>query len=256
MIDPPEPDDDTPRQRAPLSWHAGDMPYSEEFGDFYYSRADGRAECRHVFLSGNRLPERFAGRQHFVIAELGFGTGLNFIETWSAWERAAAPGARLEFHSFELRLLDRQDMIRALAAWPDLGPRAERLTAGWPDQPEGDIRLDIESCKNSISLHIHAGLALTEVREAKFDADAWYLDGFSPARNPEMWSEELMQAVASRTCEGGTFATYSAAGWVRRNLQAAGFTVEKRPGHAGKRDMSIGILETGQPRSPEGPLAD
>jgi tRNA U34 5-methylaminomethyl-2-thiouridine-forming methyltransferase MnmC len=94
------------------------------------------------------------------------------------------------------------------------------------------------------------------VREAKFDADTWYLDGFSPARNPEMWSEELMQAVASRTCEGGTFATYSAAGWVRRNLRAAGFTVEKRPGHAGKRDMSIGILETGQSRSPEGPLED
>jgi tRNA U34 5-methylaminomethyl-2-thiouridine-forming methyltransferase MnmC len=92
MIDPPEPDDDTPRQRAPLSWHAGDMPYSEEFGDFYYSRADGRAECRHVFLSGNGLPERFAGSQQFVIGELGFGTGLNFIETWSAWERAAAPG--------------------------------------------------------------------------------------------------------------------------------------------------------------------
>jgi tRNA U34 5-methylaminomethyl-2-thiouridine-forming methyltransferase MnmC len=256
MIDPPEPDDDTPRQRAPLSWHAGDMPYSEEFGDFYYSRADGRAECRHVFLSGNGLPERFAGSQQFVIGELGFGTGLNFIETWSAWERAATPGSRLEFHSFELRLLDRKDMIRALAAWPDLGPRAEQLTAAWPDRPEGDIRLGFETGESAVDLHIHAGLALTQVRAAEFCADAWYLDGFSPARNPQMWSAELMQAVASHTCEGGTFATYSAAGWVRRNLQTAGFVVEKRPGHAGKRDMSVGILENSQFRSAEAPPAD
>lgn len=232
------------------------MPYSEEFGDFYYSRADGRAECRHVFLSGNRLPERFAGRQRFVIAELGFGTGLNFIETWSAWESMAEPGALLEFHSFELHPLDRRDMIRALSAWPDLGPKAGELTAAWPDRPEGDIELEFAGEEYPVRLHIHGGFALPQVREASFSADAWYLDGFSPARNPEMWSAELMQAVARRTCAGGTFATYSAAGWVRRHLQAAGFSVEKRPGHAGKRDMSIGILEDSQSRSADAPPSD
>ena len=247
MIDPPEPDDDSTSQRASLSWHAGDMPYSEEFGDFYYSKADGRAECRHVFLAGNGLPERFAGTQHFVIGELGFGTGLNFIETWAAWEAAATEGARLEFHSFELRLLDRDDMRRALAAWPDLTPRAAELITVWPERPEGDVVIGFESRGRPVSLHIHSGPALEQLTRAGFSADAWYLDGFSPARNPDMWSAELMRAVADRTRPGGTFATYSAAGWVRRNLQAAGFSVEKRPGHAGKRDMSAGILATALP---------
>lgn len=218
------------------------MPYSEEFGDFYYSKADGRDECRHVFLAGNSLPGRFADRQHFVIAELGFGTGLNFIETWSAWETVAPEGSCLAFHSFELRLLDRDDMHRALAAWPDLAAKALELKAAWPNQPDGDVQIDFESHGRLVSLHIHAGLALEQLAGATFAADAWYLDGFSPARNPDMWSAELMCAVANRTDEGGTFATYSAAGWVRRNLQAAGFSVEKRPGHAGKRDMSGGIL--------------
>jgi len=218
------------------------MPYSEEFGDFYYSKADGRAECRHVFLAGNGLPDRFANTPHFVIGELGFGTGLNFIETWSAWENGAPEGSRLEFHSFELRLLDRDDMHRALAAWPDLADKAQELTAAWPSQPDGDVQIDFESHGRLISLHIRSGTALEQLAGATFAADAWYLDGFSPARNPDMWSAELMRTVANRTSEGGTFATYSAAGWVRRNLQAAGFRVEKRPGHVGKRDMSAGIL--------------
>lgn len=242
MIDPPEPDDDSTSQRASLSWHAGDMPYSEEFGDFYYSKADGRAECRHVFLTGNGLPDRFAGTRHFVIAELGFGTGLNFIETWAAWETAAPNGAQLEFHSFELRPLDRDDIKRALSAWPDLGGGADELIAAWPDRLGGDIHIEFANTGSPVSLHIHSGLALKRLEEAAFTADAWYLDGFAPARNPDMWSLELMRAVANRTRPGGTFATYSAAGWVRRNLQAAGFSVEKRPGHAGKRDMSVGVL--------------
>lgn len=227
------------------------MPYSEEFGDFYYSKADGRAECRHVFLAANGLPERFVGKQNFVIAELGFGTGLNFIETWSAWEASAATGARLEFHSFELRLLDRDDIERALSAWPDLAAKACELVKLWPSQPDGDVRIDFECQGKTIHLHIHRGLALEQLSAATFAADAWFLDGFSPARNPDMWSVELMRAVAEHTVEGGTFATYSAAGWVRRNLQAAGFTVQKRPGHSGKRDMSAGILTNAPDRHTE-----
>ena len=218
------------------------MPYSEEFGDFYYSKADGRAECRHVFLAANGLPERFSDKPHFIIGELGFGTGLNFIETWSAFEATAPAGAQLDFHSFEFRLLERHQIARALAAWPDLGTRAAELTARWPEKPDGDIRIDFEFRERLIRLHIHSGPALEQLSAATFVADAWFLDGFTPARNPEMWSAELMQAVAEHTVKDGTFATYSAAGWVRRNLEAAGFQVEKRPGHIGKRDMSVGIL--------------
>lgn len=220
------------------------MPYSEEFGDFYYSRSDGRAECRHVFLGGNRLPGRFADRLHFVIGELGFGTGLNFIETWSAWETVAPEGGLLEFHSFELRPLTRETMLRALSAWPDLDGKTSQLAAAWPDQPESDIRIEFPCGEKRIRLHVYAGLAAERLGAARFSADAWYLDGFAPSRNPDMWSAELMRAVARRTVDGGTFATYSAAGWVRRNLQAAGFEVEKRPGHAGKRDMSAGIFRS------------
>lgn len=218
------------------------MPYSEEFGDFYYSRADGRAECRHVFLGGNDLPQRFAGKQPFVIGELGFGTGLNFIETWTAWEKSAPEGARLEFHSFELRPLLREDMLRALSAWPDLSGKVSQLVGVWPDQPTGDIQSDFENDGKLLRLHVHAGPALDRLATASVLADAWYLDGFSPSRNPDMWSADLMQMVAGRTAQGGTFATYTVAGWVRRNLQAAGFKVEKRPGHADKRDMCAGHL--------------
>lgn len=218
------------------------MPYSETFGDFYYSRADGRAECRHVFLGGNGLPARFDRSPRFVIGELGFGTGLNFLETWAAWEDAAPEGAVLAFHSFELHPLDRACMMRALSAWPELGERARALAAAWPDHPEGNIVRRFAAGAAQVELTVHCGPAERTLAGCDITADAWYLDGFAPSRNPQMWSAELMRAVAAHTAAGGTFATYSAAGWVRRNLSDAGFDVEKRPGHAGKRDMSKGTL--------------
>lgn len=218
------------------------MPYSEAFGDFYYSRADGRAECRHVFLNGNGLPDRFENSARFVIGELGYGTGLNFIETWATWADAAPKGAVLEFHSFELYPLERTAMVRALSAWPELCSKAEALAAAWPDQPDGEIVCRFPSGSADVQLTVHCGPVQRTLPGCGIIADAWYLDGFAPSRNPEMWSAGLLRAVAASTATGGTCATYSAAGWVRRNLAAAGFKVEKRPGHAGKRDMSVGIL--------------
>lgn len=218
------------------------MPYSEAFGDFYYSRADGRAECRHVFLGGNGLPERFEKSARFIIGELGFGTGLNFIETWAVWADAAPQGAVLEFHSFELHPLERAAMVRALSAWPELCSRAEILAAAWPDRPSGEIVCHFDHQPGTVELTVHCGPAQQKLPACGITADAWYLDGFAPSRNPEMWSAELLRAVAASTTAGGTCATYSAAGWVRRNLAAAGFSVEKRSGHAGKRDMSVGVL--------------
>ncbi|MEQ8481731.1 MAG: tRNA (5-methylaminomethyl-2-thiouridine)(34)-methyltransferase MnmD [Hoeflea sp.] len=218
------------------------MPYSEEFGDFYYSRADGRAESRHVFVDGNRLPERFATASCFTVAELGFGTGLNFLETWETWERTAPEGSELTFHSFELRLLDAPAIRRALSVWPDLENRVERMLGDWPEQADDDVALVFAAGTKSIRLLVHRGFAQDVLPQVDASADAWFLDGFAPSRNPEMWSADLLKAVASKTVHGGTFATYSAAGWVRRNLEAAGFIVEKRPGHAGKRDMTIGRL--------------
>lgn len=222
-----------------LEWHAGDMPYSAHFGDHYYSRADGRAECGHVFLAGNGLPERWRGRTRFVIGELGFGTGLNAVETWRVWQQERRSGQLLEFHSFERYPLPRAAIVRALSAWPELRHEAAALVALWPDAPESmaDIvcRLD-----DTTILTVHVGDAAERLDSDVPPVDAWYLDGFAPARNPEMWSAALMEKVRRASTGDGTFATYTAAGWVRRNLTAAGFLVEKRPGHAGKREMMCG----------------
>jgi len=219
-----------------LEWH-DDMPYSSEFGDYYYSRANGRAECDHVFVRGNGLPERWIARPRFTIAELGFGTGLNFVETCRQW-RAVAPGeGELAFVSFERFPMRAAAMRRALGAWPELGPFARALTDAWPAEPKNIVRLRLD---DMVTLTVHIGDARTMLPTWGGTAEAWYLDGFAPARNPELWSADLMRHVHAHTAPGGTFSTYSAAGWVRRNLEAAGFTVHKAPGFAGKRDMSRG----------------
>ena len=220
-----------------IEWHEGDMPYSLAFGDHYYSRADGRAECEHVFLNGNGLPQRWQDKPVFTIAELGFGTGLNFCETWRQWEAKRPANGRLLFISFEKHLLSTKDMVRALNVWPDLEPYREQLAAHWSRATSACVRIDFD---DSTALELHVGDALDCLSGSQDSADAWFLDGFAPARNEAMWSQELMRQVYEHTLPDGTFATYTAAGWVRRNLETAGFNVEKRNGYAGKRDMTIG----------------
>ncbi len=218
-----------------LEWH-DDMPYSTAFGDHFYSKADGRAECGHVFLGGNGLPQRWTEGRSFTIAELGFGTGLNFLETVRVW-RQAASGGRLTFVSFEQFPLAAAEMRRALAVWPELAPITERLCADWPAHQSGTVHLDFDG---DVALTVHVGDARRRVPAWSGTADAWFLDGFAPARNAEMWSQDLMEAVFAHTRPGGTFSTYTAAGWVRRNLQDAGFNVQKVKGFAGKREMLCG----------------
>ncbi|KQS72453.1 5-methylaminomethyl-2-thiouridine methyltransferase [Rhizobium sp. Leaf371] len=230
-------DAETP-SRQTLSWHTGDMPYSVEFDDHFYCRTDGRLECGHVFLEGNGLPPRWQDAQMFTIGELGFGTGLNLCETWRRWKLAAKPpGARLAFSSFERFPMQASDIARALSAWSEIEEEREALVAAWPETLAGTVRLDLA---DDVTLTIVCGPALETVTRAPTVFDAWYLDGFAPSRNPDMWSAELMAAVHDRTAIGGTFATYAAAGFVRRNLQAAGFRVERHPGFAGKREMLRG----------------
>ncbi|MAS03519.1 MAG: 5-methylaminomethyl-2-thiouridine methyltransferase [Ahrensia sp.] len=224
-------------ERDDLTWSEGDMPYSRRFGDYFYSQSDGRAECRHVFLRGNGLPERWEKAGDFTIGELGFGTGLNFLETWRNWRECGADGT-LSFVSFEAFPMTAEQIERALAQWPELSDLAEKLLAHWPslNGTPTDWAMDERT-----TLAVIVGDALDGVRNWRGTADAWYLDGFAPSKNPDMWSAELMQAVADRTPPCGTFASYTAAGWVRRNLQAAGFSMEKRPGHVGKREMIRGV---------------
>jgi tRNA U34 5-methylaminomethyl-2-thiouridine-forming methyltransferase MnmC len=235
---------ETPEMRAlALEWIDGDMPYSPEFGDHFYCREDGRAECGHVFLAGNGLPERWATGGRFVIGELGFGTGLNFCETWRVWkgrERSGSDGHEgnsLHFISFELHPMDRASICKALSRWPEIDAECRALVEQWPGEPQGVIDLRFG---DDVRLTVICGDAPASLAGSDLLFDAWYLDGFAPSRNPAMWSEDILRAVHDHTRPGGTFATYAAAGFVRRNLVAAGFAVERRPGFAGKREMLCG----------------
>ena len=220
-----------------ITWQDGDRPFSEAFQDHFFSIADGRAECGHVFIDANRLAERFPACGRFSIGELGFGTGLNFCETFRQWRTCRKRDGHLSFTSFELYPMTRDDIARALAHWPEIEAERQALVAAWPDRPDGIITLALDP---QTSLTVICGDALASLAALPDTFDAWYLDGFAPARNPDMWSESLMQAVFDHTGPGGTFGTYTAAGFVRRNLQAAGFLVERRPGFAGKREMLAG----------------
>ena len=229
---------DTAPDCQTLTWDEGDMPYSQEFGDHFYCRTDGRLECGHVFLAGNNLPERFRQAVSFRIGELGFGTGLNFCETWRQFREVTDGDEHLHFVSFERFPMQRADIDRALSHWPEIEWERRALCAAWPDAPTGRVVLDLDE---RVRLTVVCGTAFEEI--GRFDGafDAWYLDGFAPARNPDMWSAPLMQRLYEHTIAGGSFATYAAAGFVRRNLQAAGFTVERRKGFAGKREMLCGV---------------
>ena len=214
------------------------MPYSEAFGDHFYCQTDGRLECGHVFLSGNHLPERWQDAERFEIGELGFGTALNFCETWRQWKQHRKPGQHLTFTSFELFPMAVGDIDRALSHWRELDAERQALVPLWPGIREGVIDLPVDP---QTRLRVVCGAALDGVRAETREMDAWYLDGFAPSRNGAMWSEALMREVWLHTRPGGRFATYAAAGFVRRNLIAAGFSVEKRKGFAGKREMLCGV---------------
>jgi tRNA U34 5-methylaminomethyl-2-thiouridine-forming methyltransferase MnmC len=220
------------RQVADVAWLGAHVPLSRRFDDPYFSLANGLAETRHVFLAGNRLPERL--RPGFHIAELGFGTGLNMLAAWAMWREARVAGV-LRFTSFEAFPMRAEDAARALAAFPELAALAEPFLAGWA---AGKRRLSLDGLEAEVII----GDARAELPRWRGRADAWFLDGFAPARNPELWGAELLAEVARHTAPGGTFATYSAAGFVRRALDEAGFAVERRPGFGGKRHMSTGWL--------------
>ncbi|AMM83592.1 tRNA (5-methylaminomethyl-2-thiouridine)(34)-methyltransferase MnmD [Martelella sp. AD-3] len=220
-----------------LSWHENDMPFSNAFQDHFYSRADGRAECDHVFIAANRLPERWRAGGTLAIGELGFGTGLNFCETLRQWKRLRPAGARLSFTSFERYPMTSAEIDRALSRWPEIAEERRALVSRWPGKPSGTVEIGIDP---QTRLAVHCGDALASLTASAERFDAWYLDGFAPSRNPDMWSAALMQAVFDHTGPGGTFGTYAAAGFVRRNLEAAGFSVSRQSGFAGKREMLAG----------------
>lgn len=217
-------------QKDQVIWHETGVPMSSMFEDPYFSLKDGLAETRHVFIDGSDLPARFANGFH--VAELGFGTGLNALATLQAWETARLPGS-FRFTSFEAYPMPAADMKQSLSRWPELKQYASDLLEAWAD---GKRRINVRA----MELAIIEG----DVRETLPDwdgrADAWYLDGFSPSKNPEMWKAEVMNGVFAHTRQGGTFATYTSASRIRAALQDAGFSVERIKGFAHKRHMTVG----------------
>ncbi len=216
-------------QRAQLDWRAGDVPVSRQYDDPYFSLDDGLAETRHVFLDGNDLPGRFC--DGFRVAELGFGTGLNMLVVAEAWAAHGAPGT-LHLTSFEAHPMEAADMARALAAFPALAQRAAQLVEGWRSGAE---QIDLG---DGALLEVIIGDARDTLPGWEDRAHAWFLDGFAPSRNPELWGPELMASVAAHTAPGGTAATYTAAGHVRRALAEAGMDVARVPGYGRKRHMT------------------
>ncbi len=224
-----------------LDWQDG-QPVSRRFGDVYFSRASGIEEARHVFLHHNHLEERWRAlpaRARFVIGETGFGTGLNFLCAWQLWNECA-PDAILHYVSIEKYPLTADELAQTLSLWPQLGPWRDALLAQYRDLPPGWHRFVFDG---RVTLTIAVGDIAEVMPQLDMQADAWFLDGFAPARNPEMWSANTLDAIAHHSHTGSTFATYTAAGEVRRGLQAAGFIVERVKGHGSKREMLRGTLQ-------------
>ncbi|MFN7163281.1 MAG: FAD-dependent 5-carboxymethylaminomethyl-2-thiouridine(34) oxidoreductase MnmC [Hyphomonas sp.] len=221
-------------QPPELDWTDDGAPHARRHGDVYFSAQDGLAETQAVFLKGCGLPDAWAGRARFTVAETGFGTGLNFLALWQLWrDHRPKPGAQLTFVSFEAYPLLQEDARRALAPWPELGELAEALTARWPEPVRGVRSIAFD---DGVRLILHLGEIGDTLPHSRFKADAWLLDGFSPAKNEDMWAAGLYPELAARSAPGARLATFTVAGAVRRGLSDAGFAVAKAEGHGRKRE--------------------
>jgi tRNA 5-methylaminomethyl-2-thiouridine biosynthesis bifunctional protein len=209
------------------------LPFARGHGDVYFS-GEGLSEKRAVFLAGCGLPDAWAGREQFTVGELGFGTGLNLLALWELW-RAHRPSAtaRLDVISFEGLLMPCAAAERVHAGWPELAGMSARLRAVWPERARGVQRIMLG---DGMTLTLFVDEIAASLPQARASCDAWFLDGFAPAKNPEMWSAEVLGHVARMSAPGARAATYTVAGDVRRTLQAAGFEVAKVPGHGRKKE--------------------
>jgi tRNA 5-methylaminomethyl-2-thiouridine biosynthesis bifunctional protein len=230
---------------SPLTWTDDGQPRSRLYDDIYFSAEDGLAEARAVFLAGCGLPGAWLGRERFVVGELGFGTGLNVLALIELWRRTRPPGGRLHVFSVEAHPIGAEDALRALARWPELKDLADRLTARWPGRARGVHRVEFPEL--GVILDVAAAEAADALADWSGRADAWFLDGFAPARNPAMWRDEVLALVAKRSAPGAVAASFTVAGQVRRGLAAAGFEVARAPGFGRKRERLTARLPGAAP---------
>ena len=217
-----------------LVWTERGEPRSSRFGDVYFSADDGLAESRAVFLQGCDLPGAWSERQSFTVAELGFGTGLNIAALLDLWHGEGPANGWLNVFSIEAFPLTAREAARALANWPELAAVTEALVARWPAGTPGIHRIDLPEWRATLDLAV--GDVEWALSQWQGVADAWFLDGFSPALNPQMWAEPVIDLIVARSAPDARIATFTVAGAVRRGLSERGFQVDKRPGHGRKRE--------------------
>ncbi len=237
---------------ATLTFSASGVPFSVQYGDIYHSDSGGPGQARHVFLAGNRLPERWRDRDSFVILETGFGTGLNFLATWQAWLDDPHACQQLHYLSVEKHPFRANDLSAIQAAWPEFAGLAAELRANWPTLTPGFHRLEFAGGRLTLTLLL--GDAAQILARLEAGVDAVYLDGFAPGKNPDIWSAEVLGQIARLANTDATVATWSVSTAVRSNLRQAGFDVAKAPGFASKRDMLIGrFIPIKKGADPSGP---
>lgn len=230
---------------ARIDFSAEGIPYSAAFDDIYHTTDGGLGQALHVFMAGNGLPQRWQGRDIFTILETGFGLGFSFLVTWHAWRNDPQRSKRLRFISVEKYPFTASDLQRLHADWPQFSDLSDSLVAAWPPLTEGrhDLLLD----DGGVQLTLLLGDARTQLPRLDAAADAIYLDGFAPSKNPDMWSVPIFSELARLAKPSCSLATWAVAGLVRRGLAEAGFTVHKAPGFGGKRQMLIGTKASNHP---------
>ena len=242
----------TEMPNAQIDWDEQGRPHSRVFDDVYFSDESGLEETRYVFIEQNALKERFAAlpaNHQLVIGETGFGTGLNFLCAWQLFDQYAHPDARLHFISVEKYPLTREDLQRALALWPELGAYSEQLMSAYFAIHPGFQTLTLANGRVTLTLLI--GDALEQLPQLDAQIDAWFLDGFAPAKNPDMWTPELFAQLARLAAHGSTISTFTSTGWVRRALNDAGFKMRRTPGIGHKWEILRGTFV----ELPDNPMA-
>jgi len=234
-------------ENAVLDWADEANPRSIKFDDIYYSTAGAAAESTHVFLNGTALTARWQDCKEtpslYSIAEIGFGSGLNFLNAWQLWQQSTQKPSRLHYIAFEKYPLKKTDLCRLLSNWPSLSCQVTELLKHYPEHACVSHRLTIAE---DVTLDLHFGDALRRLktidRTIGSGVDSWFLDGFSPRLNPDLWQDALIKQMARLSLPGATVASYSAAGFIRRQLRDAGFKVQRQPGYGKKRHMTTAVF--------------
>ncbi len=233
-------------QHANLRWDSDGQPVSGSFDDVYFSKLSGLDETRYVFLQHNQLEQRFSQLNSgdlFVVGETGFGTGLNFLACWQLFDNTTATGARLHFISTEKYPLSPQDWQMALAMWPELDSYSQQLLSALAStQLQSGSNL-LCFADGQVSLQLLVGDSQQQLAQQEQLVDAWFLDGFAPAKNPEMWTQDVFQQLARLSAPQANIATFTSAGFVRRGLEEVGFKMQRCKGFAFKRQMLQGQFQ-------------